>query len=110
MTTGETLCAKEHVITLERMEFPEPVIAVAIEPKSVADQDKLVKRWSSWLKKTHPFVWRLTKIPVKPSSQAWVNCILRSLLTALAEFSVAANIGKPQVSYRETIRDSVERS
>ena len=54
VTTGETLCAREHAITLERMEFPEQVIAVAVEPKSVADQDKLIQALVNLLRKIPP--------------------------------------------------------
>ena len=65
VTTGETLCAKEHSIILERMDFPEPVISVAVEPRSVADQDKLTVAMVSLLRKTHPLKSKQTKKPVK---------------------------------------------
>ena len=65
VTTGETLCAKEHSIILERMDFPEPVISVAVEPRSVADQDKLTVALASSLRKTHPLKSKQTKKPVK---------------------------------------------
>ena len=80
VSTGETLCAKEHAITLERMEFPEPVIAVAVEPKSVADQDKLVQALAKLAQEDPSFRVEADKDTGKPLFLVWVNCTLRLLL------------------------------
>ena len=110
VTTGETLCAKEHVITLERMEFPEPVIAVAIEPKSVADQDKLAQALVKLAQEDPSFRVETDKDTGQTIISGMGELHLEIIVDRIKrEFSVAANIGKPQVSYRETIRDSVER-
>jgi elongation factor G len=74
VTTGDTLCDGDNVVILERMEFPEPVISVAVEPKSKVDQQTWAWRWASWLKKTLHSESKPTKKPVKPSSLVWVNC------------------------------------
>ena len=110
VTTGETLCAKEHVITLERMEFPEPVIAVAIEPKSVADQDKLAQALVKLAQEDPSFRVEADKETGQTIISGMGELHLEIIVDRMKrEFSVAANIGKPQVSYRETIRDRVER-
>ena len=110
VTTGETLCAKEHEITLERMEFPEPVIAVAVEPKSVADQDKLTQALAKLAQEDPSFRVETDKDTGQTIISGMGELHLEIIVDRMKrEFSVAANIGKPQVSYRETIRDSVER-
>jgi elongation factor G len=80
VTTGDTLCDPNNVIVLERMEFPEPVISVAVEPRSQADQEKLVLPWVSWLRKIRLSGSKLTKKPVSVLSLVWVNCTSTSLL------------------------------
>ena len=110
VTTGETLCAKEHAITLERMEFPEPVIAVAVEPKSVADQDKLVQALAKLAQEDPSFRVETDKDTGQTIISGMGELHLEIIVDRMKrEFSVAANIGKPQVSYRETIRQSTER-
>ncbi|NCF43865.1 MAG: elongation factor G [Proteobacteria bacterium] len=110
VTTGETLCAKEHAITLERMEFPEPVIAVAVEPKSIADQDKLVQALAKLAQEDPSFRVETDKDTGQTIISGMGELHLEIIVDRMKrEFSVAANIGKPQVSYRETIRQSIER-
>ena len=76
VTTGDTLCSATKPVVLERMEFPEPVISVAVEPRSQADQEKLgVLRWASWLRKILPSVLKPMKKQDKPLSLGWVSCI-----------------------------------
>ena len=110
VTTGETLCAKEHPITLERMEFPEPVIAVAVEPKSVADQDKLGQALAKLAQEDPSFRVEIDKDTGQTIISGMGELHLEIIVDRMKrEFNVAANIGKPQVSYRETIRQSAER-
>ena len=110
VTTGETLCAKEHAITLERMEFPEPVIAVAVEPKSVADQDKLGQALEKLAQEDPSFRVEIDKDTGQTIISGMGELHLEIIVDRMKrEFNVAANIGKPQVSYRETIRQNAER-
>ena len=110
VTTGETLCAKEHPITLERMEFPEPVIAVAVEPKSVADQDKLGQALAKLAQEDPSFRVEIDKDTGQTIISGMGELHLEIIVDRMKrEFNVDANIGKPQVSYRETIRQSAER-
>jgi elongation factor G len=110
VTTGETLCAKEHAITLERMEFPEPVIAVAVEPKSVADQDKLGQALAKLAQEDPSFRVEIDKDTGQTIISGMGELHLEIIVDRMKrEFNVAANIGKPHVSYRETIRQSAER-
>ena len=110
VTTGETLCAKEHAITLERMEFPEPVIAVAVEPKSVADQDKLAQALEKLAQEDPSFRVEIDKDTGQTIISGMGELHLEIIVDRMKrEFNVAANIGKPQVSYRETIRQNAER-
>lgn len=110
VTTGETLCAKEHAITLERMEFPEPVIAVAVEPKSVADQDKLGQALEKLAQEDPSFRVEIDKDTGQTIIAGMGELHLEIIVDRMKrEFNVAANIGKPQVSYRETIRQSAQR-
>ena len=105
LTTGDTLCAENRPIILERIEFPEPVIAMAIEPKSQADKDKLVAGLAALAEEDPTF--RITTDP--DSGQTLISGmgelhleILRDRLSR--EFGVRANAGKPMVAYREGIR------
>ena len=110
VTTGETLCAKEHAITLERMDFPEPVIAVAVEPKSVADQDKLAQALEKLAQEDPSFRVEIDKDTGQTIISGMGELHLEIIVDRMKrEFNVAANIGKPQVSYRETIRQNAER-
>lgn len=81
VTTGDTLCDPDNVIILERMEFPEPVISVAVEPKPKLTRKKWVWLWAVWRKKTHHSAYGLTKNLVRLSSQVWVSFTWTSWLT-----------------------------
>jgi len=108
-STGDTLCAQDARITLERMEFPEPVISVAIEPRSVPDQEKmgvalgkLAQEDPSFRVKTDP---ESGQTIISGMGELHLDIIVDRLRR---EFKVEAKVGKPQVSYRETIRKVVE--
>lgn len=109
VTTGDTLCDLSEVITLERMDFPEPVISVAVEPKTKADQEKMGIALGRLAQEDPSF--RVTSD--EESGQTIISGMGELHLDILVdrmrrEFGVEANIGKPQVAYRETIRKSVE--
>ena len=109
VTTGETLCDLKKVITLERMEFPEPVIAVAVEPRSVADQEKMSVELAKLAQEDPSFRVHTDKESGQQIISGMGELHLDIIVDRMQrEFSVAANIGKPQVAYRETIRKSVE--
>ncbi len=109
VTTGETLCSKDQAITLERMEFPDPVISVAVEPKSVADQDKLTVALSKLAQEDPSFRVETDKETGQMIISGMGELHLEVIVDRMQrEFSVAANIGKPQVAYRETIQTAVE--
>ena len=109
VTTGDTLCDTQHPITLERMEFPEPVIDVAVEPRSVADQDKMGIALAKLAQEDPSF--RVTtdnesgQTIIAGMGELHLDIIVDRMKR---EFGVEANVGKPQVAYRETIRDRVE--
>ena len=109
VTTGETLCSMEHIVTLEKMDFPDPVISVAVEPKSKADQEKMSIALGKLAQEDPSFRVESDE----ESGQTIISGMGELHLDVLVdrmrrEFSVEANIGKPQVAYRETIRKSVE--
>ncbi|PIE42756.1 MAG: elongation factor G [Gammaproteobacteria bacterium] len=109
VTTGETLCSLEDVITLEKMEFPEPVISVAVEPRSKADQDKMGVALGKLAQEDPSF--RVTTD--EETGQTIISGMGELHLDVIVdrmrrEFSVEANIGKPQVAYREAIRHTCE--
>jgi len=110
VTTGETLCAQDKPITLERMEFPEPVISVAVEPRSVADQEKMGVALSKLAQEDPSFRVETDaesgQIIISGMGELHLDIIVDRMKR---EFNVAANIGKPQVAYRETIRAVVEQ-
>lgn len=81
-TTGDTLCDPLKPVILERMEFPEPVIQIAIEPKTKGDQERWASRSTAWLLKIRPSASRPTRNPARLSSPAWANCISTSSSTA----------------------------
>ena len=109
VTTGETLCSKDQAITLERMEFPDPVISVAVEPKSVADQEKLTVALSKLAQEDPSFRVETNKETGQMIISGMGELHLEVIVDRMQrEFSVAANIGKPQVAYRETIQAGVE--
>jgi len=109
-TTGDTLCAEGDVITLERMEFPEPVIHVAVEPKTKSDQEKMGVALGKLAAEDPSFSVRTDE----ESGQTIIGGMGELHLDIIVdrmkrEFQVEANIGKPQVAYRETIRSTVEQ-
>ncbi|MGC6745671.1 hypothetical protein ACP0HM_20190 [Escherichia coli] len=81
VTTGDTLCDPDAPIILERMEFPEPVISIAVEPKTKADRGKMGLALGRLAKKTRLSVYGLTKNLTRPSSRVWANCTSTSSLT-----------------------------
>ncbi|WP_299201004.1 elongation factor G [uncultured Amphritea sp.] len=109
VTTGDTLCNPDHKIILERMEFPEPVISVAVEPRSQADQEKMGVALGKLAQEDPSF-----RVATDPETgQTIISGMGELHLDILVdrmkrEFSVEANIGKPQVAYREKIRQSVD--
>tara|TARA_R110002072_G_scaffold134618_1_gene275558 strand:+ start:13491 stop:15527 length:2037 start_codon:yes stop_codon:yes gene_type:complete len=108
-TTGDTLCDLKNVITLERMEFPEPVIHVAVEPRSQADQEKMSTALGKLAAEDPSFSVRTDEETGQTIIGGMGELHLDIIVDRMKrEFGVEANIGKPQVSYRETIRKSVE--
>ena len=109
-TTGDTLCDPAKPIVLERMEFPEPVIHVAVEPKTKADQDKLGKALGSLSEEDPTFSVRTDEETGQTIIGGMGELHLEVLVDRMMrEFSVEANVGKPQVAYRETITKTVEK-
>ncbi|GMU45043.1 MAG: elongation factor G [Lysobacterales bacterium] len=110
VTTGDTLCAMDHVITLERMVFPEPVIAMAIEPKTKADQEKMGIALSRLAQEDPSFRVRTDEESGQTIISGMGELHLEIIVDRMKrEFSVEANVGKPQVAYRETIRRAVKQ-
>jgi elongation factor G len=109
-TTGDTLCDDKQPIILERMEFPEPVIDIAIEPKSTADQDKIIQSLQRLAMEDPSFRVRTNEETgqtiIAGMGELHLEIIVDRLLR---EFKVDANIGKPQVAYRETITTQVQQ-
>ncbi len=109
-TTGDTLSAPDKVITLERMEFPEPVISVAVEPKTKADQEKMSIALSKLAQEDPSFRVRVDEESGQTIISGMGELHLEIIVDRMKrEFNVAANVGKPQVAYRETIRKAVEQ-
>lgn len=109
-TTGETLCDENHEIILEKMDFPEPVISVAIEPKTKADQEKMGIALGRLAKEDPSFRVRTDEESGQTIISGMGELHLEILVDRLKrEFSVDANVGKPQVAYRETISKVVEQ-
>jgi elongation factor G len=110
VTTGDTLCDPEKVITLEKMVFPEPVISVAVEPKTKADQEKMGMALQRLAKEDPSF-----RVSTDQESGQTIIAGMGELHLDIIvdrmkrEFKVEANVGKPQVAYRETIRKTVEQ-
>jgi len=108
--TGETLSDPKNQVVLERMEFPEPVISVAIEPKSKADQEKLGTALGKLAQEDPSFQVRTDEESGQTIISGMGELHLEVIVDRLKrEFKVEANIGQPQVAYRETIRKSVEQ-
>ena len=111
VTTGDTLCSSKDVITLERMEFPDPVIAVAVEPKTKADQEKMGVALTKLAAEDPSF-----RVSTDDESGQTIIAGMGELHLDIIvdrmrrEFNVEANVGKPQVAYRETIRKVVEKA
>ena len=110
VTTGDTLSDPNHVITLERMEFPEPVIAQAVEPKTKADQEKLALALARLAQEDPSFKVTSDKESGQTIISGMGELHLEIIIDRMKrEFGVDANIGKPQVAYRETIGKAVEQ-
>jgi elongation factor G len=110
VTTGETLCDKDNIITLERMEFPEPVISVAVEPKTKADQEKMGIALSKLAAEDPSFRVRTDEESGQTIISGMGELHLEIIVDRMKrEFNVEANVGAPQVAYRETIRTMVEQ-
>ena len=109
VTTGDTLSDEDKVITLERMEFPEPVISVAVEPKTKADQEKMSNALGRLAKEDPSFRVKTDEESGQTIISGMGELHLEIIVDRMRrEFGVEANIGKPQVAYRETIRKKVE--
>jgi elongation factor G len=109
-TTGDTLCDEDHPIILESIEFPDPVISIAIEPKSKADQEKLGLSLQKLATEDPSFKVRTDEETgqtiISGMGELHLEIIVDRLLR---EFNVGANVGKPQVAYKETVRKGVEQ-
>src|SRR5687768_1166485 len=109
VTTGDTLCAMDHVITLERMVFPEPVISMAVEPKTKSDQEKMGMALGRLAQEDPSFRVRTDEESGQTIIAGMGELHLDILVDRMKrEFNVEANVGKPQVAYRETIRKAVK--
>ena len=110
VTTGDTLCTPDSIITLEKMDFPEPVISIAVEPKTKADQEKMGLALGKLAQEDPSF-----KVATDQESNQTIISGMGELHLEIIvdrmkrEFTVEANVGKPQVAYRETIRTPVEQ-
>ncbi|MCC6135344.1 MAG: elongation factor G [Candidatus Contendobacter sp.] len=110
VTTGDTLCSTDHVITLERMEFPEPVISVAVEPKTRTDQEKMGVALSKLAQEDPSFRVHTDQESGQTIISGMGELHLEIIVDRMKrEFKVDANVGKPRVAYRETIRKTVEQ-
>ena len=109
VTTGETLCDQNHKVILERMEFPEPVIQIAVEPRSQADQDKMAIALAKLAAEDPSFRVETDnetgQILISGMGELHLDIIVDRMKR---EFSVDCNVGKPQVAYRETIRGTTK--
>lgn len=109
-TTGDTLCDLDKVITLERMEFPDPVISVAVEPKTKADQEKMSIALGKLAQEDPSFRVHVDQESGQTIIAGMGELHLEIIVDRMKrEFGVEANVGKPQVAYRETIRKTVEQ-
>ena len=108
--TGDTLCDEKEIITLERMEFPDPVISLAVEPKTKADQEKMSVALGRLAKEDPSFRVHTDEESGQTIISGMGELHLEVLVDRMKrEFKVEANIGAPQVAYRETIRGTVEQ-
>lgn len=109
VTTGDTLCSPDHIITLERMDFPDPVISIAVEPKSQADQEKMGMALGKLAAEDPSFRVKTDDETGQTIISGMGELHLDIIVDRMKrEFKVECNVGKPQVAYRETIRKSVE--
>ncbi len=109
VTTGDTLCDPNNIITLERMEFPEPVISIAVEPRSVADQEKMGIALGKLAAEDPSFRVKTDEESGQTIISGMGELHLDIIVDRMKrEFSVECNVGKPQVAYRETIRSKVD--
>ncbi len=110
VTTGDTLCDQNHPIILERMDFPEPVISVAVEPRTLADQEKMGVALARLAQEDPSFRVRTDEesgqIIISGMGELHLEIIVDRMKR---EFGVAAKVGNPQVAYRETIRGQIEQ-
>ncbi len=110
VTTGDTLCDTSNVITLEKMEFPEPVISVAVEPKSTEDESKMGIGLQKLAKEDPSFKVRTDEESGQTIISGMGELHLDIIVDRLSrEFKVDANVGRPQVAYRETIKSPVDQ-
>jgi elongation factor G len=110
VTTGDTLCDLHHVITLERMEFPEPVISVAVEPRTKSDQEKMGIALQKLAQEDPSFRVRTDEESGQTIISGMGELHLEIIVDRMRrEFKVEANVGAPQVSYRETVRNAVQQ-
>ena len=110
VTTGDTLCSQDAEVVLERMEFPEPVISQAVEPKTKSDQEKLGVALGKLAREDPSFRVRSDDESGQTIISGMGELHLEIIIDRLKrEFNVAANIGRPQVAYRETITQTVEQ-
>ncbi|OAX57903.1 elongation factor G [Xanthomonas graminis] len=110
VTTGDTLCAQDHIIILERMVFPEPVISMAVEPKTKSDQEKMGVALSRLAQEDPSFRVNTDEESGQTIIRGMGELHLEIMVDRMKrEFNVEANVGKPQVAYRETIRKAVKQ-
>ena len=110
VTTGDTLCSQDHIITLERMVFPEPVISMAVEPKTKSDQEKMGLALGRLAQEDPSFRVRTDEESGQTIISGMGELHLEIIVDRMKrEFNVEANVGKPQVAYRETIRKAVKQ-
>jgi elongation factor G len=109
VTTGDTLCDPKNIITLIKMDFPEPVISIAVEPRTQADQEKMAIALGKLAQEDPSFKVRTDEESGQTIISGMGELHLDIIVDRMKrEFQVEANVGAPQVSYRETIRDTVE--
>ncbi|CCD04486.1 Elongation factor G [Legionella pneumophila] len=110
VTTGDTLCDQDKVVILERMDFPDPVIAVAVEPKTKADQEKMGIALGKLAQEDPSFRVHTDEESGQTIIQGMGELHLEIIVDRMKrEFNVEANVGKPQVAYRETLKQAIEQ-
>ncbi len=110
VTTGDTLCDTDKIVIIERMDFPDPVIAVAVEPKTKADQEKMSTALGKLAQEDPSFRVHTDEESGQTIIEGMGELHLEIIVDRMKrEFSVEANVGKPQVAYRETLKTAVEQ-